>query len=410
MTGQNTVSGNGISHSVQVENPPLAAYSAPTQPQPDIADATILPRLKRGRKRSVAVSKCAGKWRVRWHESGCVHRKFFGGKGSADAFAAKVRGDALSRHQKLLGLTPQEQDQLILVHDEARRRGVSLSSLLTLLASEEGKPSASPSIDAVLKEMIALKKVVKRDKEYLNSLEQIIGGFCKGRETLGIDQFTYKDVELWMGTKSLRYRTTLRSRISTLFRFAVKHGYRADNPCDRLESITAAHVPPAVLTVGEAERCMKWFKTRPRAMAWFILSAFAGLRPEEASQTPWSAINFKEGWIAISPQTTKVRQRRIVYPKKMAMDWLKLAKRRKAELPLTEKQLTVEQRELRAVLGWEKWKQDVTRHSAASYWLADCRAAAHVADALGTSEKILQKHYKALVTKSDALKYWSIRP
>ena len=49
---------------------------------------------------------------------------------------------------------------------------------------------------------------------------------------------------------------------------------------------------------------------------------FAGLRPEEAAKTTWAMINFKEGWIRVEAQTSKIRQRRVVYAPPMAMAWL----------------------------------------------------------------------------------------
>ena len=58
------------------------------------------------------------------------------------------------------------------------------------------------------------------------------------------------------------------------------------------------------------------------------------------------------------------------------------------------------------VRGTNRWR--VRRHSAASYWLADCGSAATVATALGHSDSVLKKHYMALVTKADAEKFWKL--
>jgi integrase len=145
-------------------------------------------------------------------------------------------------------------------------------------------------------------------------------------------------------------------------------------------------------------------------MAWFVLSTFAGLRPEEAEQTTWDMIHFDEGWIRVEEQTTKVRQRRVVTPHIMAMLWLQHAKDRGALLPITPKIRKNDRNELRAHLGWKVWKQDVTRHSAASYWLADSGDAKTVAHALGHGEDVLKRRYMALVTKLEAAKYWLFTP
>jgi len=69
--------------------------------------------------------------------------------------------------------------------------------------------------------------------------------------------------------------------------------------------------PPAILTVEQVKQCLDWLVgKRSRAFAWFVLTSFAGLRPEEAEKTSWHHINFDEGWVRVEAQTTKVRQRR----------------------------------------------------------------------------------------------------
>ena len=67
-----------------------------------------------------------------------------------------------------------------------------------------------------------------------------------------------------------------------------------------------------------------------------------------------------------------------------------------------------ELRLLQHALGWPKWKQDVTRHSAATYMLATSAAA--VATSLGNSETILKRHYLALVTRAQAEAFWAVQP
>ena len=150
----------------------------------------------------------------------------------------------------------------------------------------------------------------------------------------------------------------------------------------------------------------RWFATRPRALAWFALSALAVLCPHEAQRTTWDSINTDEGWIRVEAQTSKVRQRRGVYPPKPALDWLRAARDLGAPLPLAMRLCEHELRLLKHALGWPKWKQDVTRHSAATYMLATSASAAAVATSLGNSETILKRHYLALVTRADAQTFW----
>ena len=344
-------------------------------------------------------------WRVRWHELGRVRRKFFTGREAADAHAAYVRGEPVGVRQRFLAMAPHAQEQMLSVWGEAERRGIDL---FTLLSKQVEPTTKSATLAAVIDELLAIKRASGRSERYLIVLELILRHFAAGREKLPIAAVTLEEIERHLNTKKIASRQCIRGRISTLMRFAIRRGYCDKNPCDRLEPITLTHKVPAILTVHQVSEGLKWFKNNPRSLAWFILSTFAGLRPEEADRTSWREINFTEGWIRVEAQTTKVRQRRVVYPKPMALKWLKLAKKLKSSLPIYRVTRIWDLKRLRGPLKLKRWPQDCTRHTCASMWLAECGSAATVATALGHSESVLRKHYMALVTKTDAAKFWSL--
>ena len=64
----------------------------------------------------------------------------------------------------------------------------------------------------------------------------------------------------------------------------------------------------------------------------------------------------------------------------------------------------------RKILGWQGRPQDILRHTAASYWLAEWRDAGKVAHELGNSAGILLRHYRGVVTEEDTERFWAIRP
>lgn len=65
---------------------------------------------------------------------------------------------------------------------------------------------------------------------------------------------------------------------------------------------------------------------------------------------------------------------------------------------------------LARVLGLPSWPLDLFRHTAASYWIAHARDAAAVALELGNSVDILLRHYRELVTRKDAARFWALVP
>lgn len=365
-------------------------------------------------KVSVRACKVRGRrlWRVRRWEAGKPKRTFFKTKDEAEAEAARVRDEIASTGMTWQSLPAPDRQRLIQLYTEAKKNGVELSAKRT-----ETKNAAGPALSVVIGELIEAKRSAGRSKRYLKGLKIVLDQFTKGIELLPIGKVGLTEVEMFLDSKKLASRSTLRARLSSLFRFAVRRGYRVDNPCARLEAIKVTRRPPAILTTAQFQKCIevlskpvKPSKHSPmvnyrHARPWFVLTTLCGLRPEEAQKTTKGDIHFKEGWIRVEAQTTKVRQRRIVYPRSEAMRLLK-AVMGKGRLPLTAGAARRARHRLRAALGFKEWPKDITRHTAASYWLAGGASAASVADNLGNSEKVLRRDYKALVTRKDADSFW----
>ena len=351
------------------------------------------------------------RWAVHRSEAGKRKRTFFSSRKAAEAEAELLRSPLAAVGQAWMALPAAEQQRLIQVHCEARQLGVELADLLADWKRNPRFTGSSPPLETAIAELLNAKATSGRSARYAASLAIPLRQFARGRERAPIASIGLPEVEGFLNSKSLHSRQTLRARLSTLFRFAVRRGYRADNPCDRLESVKGLKTPPAILTLEQVKQCLEWLDAkRSRAFAWFVLTSFAGLRPEEAEQTSWDHINFDEGWIRVEAQTTRVRQRRVVYPHTAAMAWLRRARLQGAELPLPRPARRRAIRMLRELMGFPHWPKDVTRHSAASYWLADTGSTARVAEALGHSEEGLRQNYMALVTKAQAQEFWQLLP
>jgi len=258
--------------------------------------------------------------------------------------------------------------------------------------------TTSKALADVIAELIQTKEKAGRASGYTKSLGQVLKQFARGRERLRVDLVTLADVEAFLESKLLASRSTHRARLSTLFKFALRRGYMAENPCTKLEATTYHQPPPRIFTPGELRTLLEWFIVNPKGFTWFVLTTLCGLRPEESQRTVRKAIQLKDGHIVVSAQTTKVRQRRIVTPMPEAMQWLRISLNLGGRIPLHEQSKKRLLKKLRAILGWKSWPKDVTRHTAASIWLARVRSAAEVAEQLGNSESVLKRNYKALIT------------
>jgi integrase len=181
-----------------------------------------------------------------------------------------------------------------------------------------------------------------------------------------------------------------------------------DNHCDRVERPHIENGTPTILTIDEAKKALKFAHAEKKDfLPWLTLALFAGVRPEECDKLDWDHIDLKEGIVRIDAAIAKVRNRRIVHLKPVAIQWLKLG----GKLPLKQVSRRRYIRKLRDALGWEVWKKDSLRHSTGSYWMASDQNAPMVASELGTSVKVLMKNYRdGDVSDANAEEFWNLTP
>lgn len=355
-----------------------------------------------------------GRWYVNRSEDGRRRRTFYRTKREAEAEAARIRGELAAFGDASLGLSPFERTDLLHFRQECLSHGINWWDLLR--EYRDGRivvRAAAPPLCQVIEELVRSKDGSGRSHRYTQTLRIILDGFARGRDRIPISRVTSAEIEAWLASRNLASRPTLRARLSTLFRFAMRRGYIGSNPCERIEPVRLVRRPPTIFTVRQMAVALVWMRRRaPRALAWFVLSALCGLRPEEAERTAWNAIvEEADGLhVRVEAQTSKVRQRRIVTPLPAAAWWLRHARQIGSELPISSQARRYACRRLARRLGWKDWPKDVTRHTAASYWLSQVNDAAHVAEQLGHTVAELKASYRALVPRSDAERFWRLIP
>jgi site-specific recombinase XerD len=319
--------------------------------------------------------------------------------------AAEKDSEAVGR--KWAYVPPEQRAELVKVLAEIKAAGVTLRHVWDTYQSAPKVAEDKPLGDAITALVLAKTKANKRPA-YVTSLEQYLTRWAKGQEARPISAVTFEEIDTFVnGLPSMSSRATAINRLSTLFSFAIRKGWRNDNPCKRLERPHVDNGTPSILTVEEAKKILQFARAKAkRFLPWLVLAMFGGVRPEEADKLTWDAIDLKRGLVKLDDKVTKTRMRRNVHLKPVAVQWLKLG----GDLPLPKVTRRRWVRKLRNALGWEKWKKDVLRHSAASYWLASDQDAALVAMELGNSVDVLKKHYMELVTDEQAKKFWQLTP
>lgn len=343
-----------------------------------------------------------------WRPEGAKRqRRYFPSEAAACSHATSLRLQVHKGDEQWFTFTEADRCELITVWNEVRKAGQTVRGVWEAFRAKPNS-STAPTIETVISELTTAKTNAGRTKRTVDSLKSVVNQFARANPGKAIDTIGLADLERFLDARPITGRASTRSKLSTLLKFAVRRRYRPDNPCERLEAVKVVRPPPAIFTVAQAKFALTWFRKEwPRALPWFVLTTFCGLRPEEAQQVTKADIHFAEGWIRVEALTTKVRQRRIVYPKREAMALIKRSLR-VGRLPLDPQSRRRAIRKLRGAMGFAVWPKDITRHTAASYWLADTSSAADMAEQLGNSETVLKRHYKAIVTREQAKEFWRL--
>lgn len=351
------------------------------------------------------------RWRLSYELSGRQVRRFFATKAEAEAEIETLTQQKDAAGEVWMSLSAIQRNELLAVNREVDAAGLTLRQVWEAFKANGGASLTPKTLGVAITELVAAKESSGRRRAYIKTLRHMLESFARGREASPLAAVKPEAIEIWLGTKAnLSSRATYQNRLNTLFSFCVRRGYLLANPCDRLERITIEHKAPTILTVRKARAALKWAKKNPRFLGWLSLALLAGVRPEEADRLTWEDVDLKLGTVRVDAAASKVRQRRIVHLQPSAIAWLALARKKKAPLPIAHVTRRRLLRQLRDHLKLEAWPKDVLRHSAASYWLALWQDAGKVAHELGHSAGILLTHYKELVTKEEAEKFWGIRP
>jgi integrase len=243
-----------------------------------------------------------------------------------------------------------------------------------------------------------------------------------------ISTITTADVQKWLdGLKDIAERTRFnyRTKVNQLFRFAERRGYIAKhaNPVEGTEKPDVPEGKIEIYTPTEIDRLLN--AATPDFQVCIALGAFAGLRSSEIQRLDWNRIGFQRGHIEATGKKRGTPSRRFVpitanlrkwlepHAKKSGLVWKPdVINRDRAEDYYSDVQLATSAgtEDKKMKIKPVAWKHNALRHSFISYRLAEVQNANQVALEAGNSAAMIFKHYRELVTKEDAVKWFAITP
>ena len=144
-------------------------------------------------------------------------------------------------------------------------------------------------------------------------------------------------------------------------------------------------------------------------LPYVALGLFAGLRSAESQRLDWSAVKVSERAVIVGAGIAKKRSRRVVEISDTLAAFLAVCSKSRGpvvDVPHFQKALKA-----LATAAGVKWTHNGLRHSFASYHLAAYGDTTRTAYQMGhTNPRIVHDHYKALVQKSDAERFFALRP
>jgi integrase len=133
------------------------------------------------------------------------------------------------------------------------------------------------------------------------------------------------------------------------------------------------------------------------------------LRSAELKRLAWSDVRFEEGLVEVPALKSKTASRRFVKIQPNLAQWLAPYRGRQGLVcpdNLYDRLLAD-----RRAAGITQWPANGLRHSFASYHLAHFRDVKDLALEMGqTRSEVTFRHYRELVTPSEAKRFWKIAP
>jgi integrase len=312
-----------------------------------------------------------------------------------------------------LGLTASERLEASQVIALARDRGLTIRKVWDhfVETSKMVEIKSVPLSEAI--HLIALSKAGGGCRPiYIQKLKAYLVRFARGREKMLVSSITKEMLNAWLDNRKVKPVTIKSERrwLSTFLSFCIRRGWARENFVDSMEEIRIDKVAPKIFTPREAAKILVWSRRRrPQCLAYLTLGIFAGIRPNELGRLGWDSINMDEGVVIVDAAASKVRSRRIIHLHPTALAWLKIAKKMNSAMPMGEGRKKEMLAAMHKALGI-KWHTDIMRHTAASYMVASRVDLAAVSADLGNSPTILLNHYRQLVAKKDAERFWNLKP
>jgi integrase len=343
---------------------------------------------------------------ARISESGKRERKFFATRSAADTYAKTHRIRIENYGTAATLLTPGQLEEAAKAFEQLRPHKATLAEAVTEFMERRNQDGQSVTFKKLFELFFEAKG--GRSQSYRRQLKYTLPRFEPLHSSL-VSQITAAQIEEQTRAMTPAVRNAMLKVLRAAFNFGIKRDFLAHNPINKLDFDSLPRSEVEILTPKQASALMLAAAESDGLLAYHALGLFAGIRPYELLRLQWDDVDLVEGHVLIRSEVAKNHRRRIVDIAPNLGAWLRLCK---ASGPVTDQRnLRARLRATRAMAGIDDWKQDVMRHSFASYWLAKHGDINKLTLMMGhATTAMLWKHYHKAAKKDDAEKYSRIAP
>ena len=301
--------------------------------------------------------------------------------------------------------------------------GRSLLEAVRFFVAHSGPVGERVSVQDAMERFIDSREEAGGSARYLRQLRVSLGGLVRmlGGSTT-VAEIDPRGLERWLdaGGWAPKTRNNYLGDARAWLAWCVRHGLASRNVAAGIEKRRAmGDSEIGTLDVEACEVLLKSALDQPAVMGALALGLFGGLRPAEIARLTWDAVRLDERVVIVEGSQSKTRRRRIVDLTENALAWIVAAKVERHG-KICGRWHEERWRRFRQSCGWTvggidgprgPWPHNALRHSYASYHYALHQNEARLQAQMGhESPAMLHRHYRALRTRSEAERFWALRP
>jgi integrase len=228
-----------------------------------------------------------------------------------------------------------------------------------------------------------------------------------------LSDITLDELKEWVMDDGWEPRTRVNylTKISQLYGYAIRHKWADINLTEHIDRPAVDETTPEIFTVEQSKRLLTHANDLG-LLPYIAIGLFAGVRTAEQMRLAGKCIYLEGRTIVIGADAAKKRSQRIIEMSDALVAWLQPCREALENGPIYADSMAFRKNKARLLeaAGIADWPANGLRHSFGSYHLAMFHDAAETSHVMGNSVDMVHRHYKSLVTKADAEKFWSLRP